>query len=143
MCTPSRARQQHEEAFLGLLRQQSKVTKKPSLPTMGDAPAPLRAGTPLTRRQSIPPLVKTAESLPTGRVRGLMKMSYKHREVLSLNCFFMTLHEASIQEIFPSAEDVGFTGDLQLGSRENLAYHALGFDPDHHNCSLEWRQKKE
>lgn len=61
--TPSRARQQHEEAFLGLLRQQSKATKRPLIPNQGDAPAPLRVGSPLTRRQSIPPLVKTAESL--------------------------------------------------------------------------------
>jgi len=61
--TPSRARQQQEEAFIGLLRQQSKAVKKPSQPPLRDAPAPLRAGTPPRRRQSLPPLVKSAESL--------------------------------------------------------------------------------
>lgn len=62
--TPSRARQQQEEAFIGLLRQQSKAIKRPARIGTPDAPAPLRAGTPMVnRRPSLPPLVKSAESL--------------------------------------------------------------------------------
>lgn len=62
--TPSRARQQHEEAFIGLLRSQSKAVRRPqTAPPPPGAPGPLRAGTPLVRRQSLPPLVKSVETL--------------------------------------------------------------------------------
>lgn len=63
--TPSRARQQHEEAFIGLLRSQSKAVRRPQTvpPPPSGAPAPLRAGTPMARGQSLPPLVKAIEGL--------------------------------------------------------------------------------
>lgn len=62
--TPSRARQQQEEAFIGLLRQHSRAVKKPVRTATPDAPAPLRAGTPgFARRPSLPPLVKSTESV--------------------------------------------------------------------------------
>lgn len=62
--TPSRARQQQEEAFIGLLRQHSKAVRKPARTGTPDAPAPLRVGTPgALRRPSLPPLVKSTESL--------------------------------------------------------------------------------
>jgi len=73
--TPSRARQQQEEAFLGLLRQQSKAIKKPSpTPPPSDAPAPLRIGTPLKRRPSLPPLVKSSESLRESLPQNLYQL---------------------------------------------------------------------
>lgn len=61
--TPSRARQQQEEAFIGLLRQQSKAIRRPQTAPVSDAPDPLRIGTPFKRRQSLPPLVKSLETL--------------------------------------------------------------------------------
>lgn len=61
--TPSRARQQQEEAFLGLLRQQSKAIRRPQTAPISDAPDPLRIGTPFKRRQSIPPMNKSLETL--------------------------------------------------------------------------------
>ncbi|KAK5076148.1 hypothetical protein LTR64_006375 [Lithohypha guttulata] len=61
--TPSRARQQQEEAFIGLLRQQSKAIRRPQTAPISDAPGPLRIGTPLKRKQSLPPMVKSFESL--------------------------------------------------------------------------------
>ncbi|KAK5952751.1 hypothetical protein OHC33_006344 [Knufia fluminis] len=75
--TPSRARQQQEEAFIGLLRQQSKATNKPShTPPPSDAPAPLRVGTPLKRRPSLPPLVKSSESLRESLPQNLAQLTF-------------------------------------------------------------------
>ena len=86
--TPSRARQQQEEAFIGLLRQQSKAIRRPETAPPADRPAPLRAGTPLKRRQSLPPLLKSAEtlrqSLPTNIAQlGVVKNSHPNIAPLS------------------------------------------------------------
>ena len=86
--TPSRARQQQEEAFLGLLRQQSKAikTKSPMSPTP-DAPAPLRVGTP-KRRPSLPPLVKSSESLRESLPQNLSQLTFppqKHPKIAPIN----------------------------------------------------------
>lgn len=78
--TPSRARQQQEEAFIGLLRQQSMATKKPSRVSTPDAPAPLRAGTPVVnRRPSLPPLVKSSESLRQSLPDNLSELNFANK----------------------------------------------------------------
>lgn len=75
--TPSRARQQQEEAFIGLLRQQSMAVKKPTRTGTPGAPAPLRAGTPvMQRRPSLPPLVKSTESLRNSLPDNLEQLSF-------------------------------------------------------------------
>lgn len=87
--TPSRARQQQEEAFLGLLRQQSKAINKPSpTPPPSDAPAPLRIGTPLKRRPSLPPLIKSSESLRESLPQNLdhlVPLPQKHPKIAPIS----------------------------------------------------------
>lgn len=64
--TPTRAKQQQEEAFIGLLRQQSRLQRRPgTAPLSSDSGVliPQRTASPLEKRTTIPPMVKAAQDL--------------------------------------------------------------------------------
>lgn len=111
--TPSRARQQQEEAFIGLLRQQSRAIKKPMRTGTPDAPAPLRAGTPgPPRRPSLPPLVKSSESLRQALPDTLNDLNFAnkiHPKLVPIN-----------QSITKLSDDFSFIHSTVVGwDREN------------------------
>ncbi|KAK4925033.1 hypothetical protein LTR66_016425, partial [Elasticomyces elasticus] len=73
--TPSRAKQQQEEAFIGLLRQQSKAVRRKAVSPPPEPSSTARTTTPFARASSVPPLIAAARALRQALPTELPAMS--------------------------------------------------------------------